>query len=131
MLMRSIPEEASAVALGNGVLAVATWSGKILLYRVPDFTSPTALTEDAYATSLSIQGGLLAGLSNGCLAAYDLDGSGRKLSTLGTRPLQLHPIDWSGDEQILAVGLAERMSVIFGSRERVDFSSISRKVSHP
>lgn len=65
---------------------------------------------------------------------YDLDGltvKSRKVSSLGTRPLELHPVQgWEGEEQILAVGLTERMSVLFGSKDRVDFSAVSRKVSH-
>lgn len=76
---------------------------------------------------------MLAGLSDGSLVVYDLDGvsvKSRKVSSMGTRPLELHPIQgWEGEEQISAVALSERMSVIFGSKDRIDFSSVSRKVS--
>lgn len=80
---------------------------------------------------------LLAGLSDGSLVVYDflhdtntgpaLTLRDRKISSLGTQPLTLHPIHSrtaSGDE-LLAIGLSDRTSIIFLNGDRIDFSSVS------
>lgn len=60
---------------------------------------------------------------------------GRKASRLGVTPLRLEAVHSrseeavEGDERILALGLSERMSVVFESKGRVDFSSVSKRVS--
>ena len=72
---------------------------------------------------------------------YDLETSnqgggveikGRKASSLGTRPLMLCSTQQKaqGGEMIVALGLNERISVVFEHRDRIDFSSVSKKVSH-
>ena len=88
---------------------------------------------------------LLAGLSDGVLVTYDLSASAgengklvvlnRKASRLGQAPLRLEAVHSSVEgaaeeqgERILALGLSERMSVIFESKGRVDFSSVSKRV---
>ena len=74
------------------------------------------------------------------MVTYDLEPSGdqgeivvkgRRVSSLGVRPLKMCPIKnlSSGEENVVAVGLTERMSVVFESRDRIDFSTASRKVS--
>ena len=133
-------------------MAVGTWTNEILLYdldRLQAGTSPVApVTESFFASSLLLKSAssgetsslqLLAGLSDGSLITYDLgqsDNAGgitiisRKSSSLGTRPLTLHPISGtteSGEEELLAIGLSERMSVLFESRDRVEFSSVNLK----
>jgi DNA damage-binding protein 1 len=61
---------------------------------------------------------------------------GRKASRLGVSPLALTAVhssakaDEANDgERIVALGLSERMSVVFESKGRVDFSSVSKRVS--
>lgn len=144
--------------LPSPILAVSTWTGSILLTTFAAMaTSPATyeVTESSYAASLLLKMSpistitpssgvqLLAGLSDGSLVTYDLqlsdDGpggivvAGRKASSLGTQPLRLCAIrDWqSDDEQVVAIGLSERTSVLFESRNRIDFSSISKKASCP
>lgn len=125
---RSIPAEAVSVASGSAI-AIGTWSNEILLYSL-DLNTHITLSENAYAKSLLFHGPtLLAGLSDGSLVVYELDGltvTSKKVSSLGTRPLDLHPVEWEGDEKILAIGLTERMSAIF-AKDRVDFSSVGKK----
>lgn len=87
---------------------------------------------------------LIAGLSDGMMVTYDLivhaaGGSfelkGRKASRLGVTPLRVEAVHSraeeavEGDEKVLALGLSERMSVVFESKGRVDFSSVSKRVS--
>lgn len=144
--------------LPSPILAVSTWTGSILLTTFASLaTSPATyeVIESSYAASLlfktsivsttpsssSVQ--LLAGLSDGSLVTYDLQPSddgpggilvaGRKASSLGTQPLRLCGIrDWqSEEERVVAIGLSERTSVLFESRNRIDFSSISKKASLP
>lgn len=156
----TIPGEVSAIALlansalPSPVIAIATWTNEILLYTLEHLSqgleTVTSLKEGYFAQSLSLQVStastsptsgvqLMAGLSDGSLVIFELEqgetGGGlvvknRKISSLGTRPLQLCPITVGGkqDETIIAVGLTERMSVIFEARDRVDFSSVSLKV---
>ncbi|WVF68077.1 hypothetical protein IAT40_002840 [Kwoniella sp. CBS 6097] len=135
------------------VLAIGTWSNEILLYDLVQLQqgsdTVTTIREFGYASSLQLRASvssltstsevqLLAGLSDGALVVYDLETSGpngqleiksRKVSSLGTRPLGLFATKGpqvAGDE-IIAIGLTERMSVIFNSKDRVDSSSVSRK----
>nr|WVH01967.1 DNA damage-binding protein 1 [Naematelia aurantialba] len=95
---------------------------------------------------------LLAGLSDGSLLNLDIsiesgDSTtlvGRKVSSLGSHPLRLCRIAAAGashageihngelqkgakEEQVVAIGLSDRMSVIFETNDRIDFSSVSRK----
>ena len=114
-------------------------------------TPVTAISEQAFSPSLYIRrfsgpsaqtssASLLIGLSDGSMITYRLDqaaGGGlavsdRKSSSLGTRPLQLRPVEGlkNGGDDIVAVGLSERMSIIFESRGRVEFSSVTKKVCH-
>lgn len=124
------------------VLVIATWTNEILLYSIKNLDSssqPLKIVEDACAVSLLLQRAplrLLAGLGNGMLITLDLaidsgiKNMGRKASKLGSRPLRLFPIsEWQGDERIAAVGLSERMSVIFETKGRIDFSSVGQRVS--
>lgn len=142
--------------LPSPILAVSTWTGTIMLTTFTSLASSSAtyeITETSYAASLLLKTSpsspttstsgvqLLAGLSEGSLVTYDLqpsdDGPGgvvvanRKASSLGTQPLRLCAIKgWqSEEEQVVAVGLSERTSVLFESRNRIDFSSISKKAS--
>ncbi|KAK8849708.1 hypothetical protein IAR55_005043 [Kwoniella newhampshirensis] len=140
--------------LPSPIVAIGTWSNDILLYTLDQLksgdTSVTTLSEPFFASSLHLKVSvgkttstsgiqLLAGLSDGSLVIYDLEPSGdnanvviksRKASSLGTRPLSLSPTDGptsGGDDTIIAVGLTERMSVVFQSKDRIDFSSVSKK----
>ncbi|OCF33570.1 hypothetical protein I316_04642 [Kwoniella heveanensis BCC8398] len=135
------------------ILAIGTWTGEIFLYDPLQLqqgsTALTTLREPFYASSLHLKLSvssttstsgvqLLAGLSDGTLITYDLEPSGtngkievkaRKTSSLGIRPLTIclaNGPQVAGDE-IVAIGLTERMSVIFNSKDRVDSSSVSRK----
>ena len=131
--------------------AVSTWSNQIFLYRLDDGAVPLLqLSEAFYAVSLLLKPPvnsssafpsavqLLAGLSDGSMVTYDIaivDSAasaamtGRKASSLGTRPLRLCEVsgECEGD-QMLAVGLSERISLVFEAKDRIDFSSVSRKV---
>ncbi|WVQ95773.1 hypothetical protein IAU59_002872 [Kwoniella sp. CBS 9459] len=135
------------------VFAIGTWTNEIILYDLVQLqqgsTALTTLREAFYPSSLQFKPSvsrttstsgiqLLAGLSDGTLLVYDLEPSGpngqlevksRKASSLGTRPLSLFATKGpqvAGDE-IVAIGLTERMSVIFNSKDRVESSSVSRK----
>ncbi|WVQ78968.1 hypothetical protein IAT38_001060 [Cryptococcus sp. DSM 104549] len=150
----TLGKEISAVSIINlpdlesPIVAISTWTDGILLYTVSqlaagDSSTPTAITEDFYATSLQLKASnrssgtqLLAGLSDGSLVIYDLvnDGgsvvvSSRKTSSLGTRPLTLcsATVVSCGEEAIVSVGLTERMSVVFETKDRVETSSVNRK----
>lgn len=138
------------------LVAVGTWTNEILLYTLDHLRSPdapvTTVTEAFHAVSLLLKPSsssttstsgvqLLAGLSNGSLCTYDLEPSsegggvsvkGKKVVSLGKRPLRLFPVEGApggGVEKMVAVGLTERASIIFESKDRVDFSSISKRVS--
>jgi DNA damage-binding protein 1 len=141
-------------ALPSPIIAVSTWTNEILVYALSDLVASSGvvhtLTENAFASSLLLKLSnsnnptstgiqLLAGLSNGGLVVYELALAdvvggikelGRKASSLGTRPLKLESIAaWQGgEEKIVAIGLSERMSVIFESKDRLDFSSASKRV---
>ena len=55
----------------------------------------------------------------------------RKASRLGISPLNLTATHTGANEQgerIVALGLSERMSVVFESKGRIDFSSVSKRV---
>ncbi|WWD20338.1 hypothetical protein CI109_104814 [Kwoniella shandongensis] len=143
-----------STSLPSPVIAVGTWFNEIILYTLDQLkagdTSVTTLSEQFFASSLYLKPSignttstsgiqLFAGLSDGSLIIYDLEPSGdnanivvksRKASSLGMRPLNLCPVEGatgSADEQVVAVGLTERMSVVFQSKDRIDFSSVSRK----
>jgi DNA damage-binding protein 1 len=143
----------SSTDLPSPVLAISTWSNEILLYSLEHLKTNqpviTTINEQFFTTSLLLKPSvsssgstsgmqLLAGLSDGSMIVYDLalsdqggglEVKGRKPSSLGTRPLAISAISsQDGDEKIVAVGLSERMSIIFESRDRVDFSSVSTKV---
>lgn len=134
------------------VVAIGTWSNEILLYTLDHLqngaSTVTTIPETHFASSLllkprlsadpsSLQ--LLAGLSDGSLVVYDVDQSdsagglavtNRKASSLGTRPLSLQAISGhtpNGEEQLVAIGLTERTSIVFETHDRIDTSSISRK----
>lgn len=144
----------SASTLPSPIIAVATWANEILLYSLDHLRSGepvvTTISESFFASSLLLKRcnastsstsevQLVAGFSDGSMIIYDVDLSGeggglsvkgRKASSLGTRPLRLCPASSSSnsEERIVAVGLSERMSVIFEGRDRIDFSSVSKKV---
>lgn len=110
----------------------------------------TTLHEEYHAVSLHLRPNpessttsgvqLLAGLSDGTMVIHDIEQSvdggglesvGRKASSLGSRPLTLQPIDSfpHGEDSIIALGLTERLSIIFENKGRIDFSTVSKKVS--
>lgn len=140
--------------LPSPVVAVSTWSSMLTVCCIKALaTTQTeyAISVPAVASSLLLKMSnsnisstsgcqLLAGLSDGGFVTYELEPSddisgisvlAQKTSSLGTRPLRLCPVDdWTrGEETVVAIGLTERMSVIFEARDRIDFSSVSRKVS--
>jgi DNA damage-binding protein 1 len=137
-----------ASASSSPTVAVGTWTNEILLFNLDKIDTSAVpllkISESFYASSIILKapsdtaGNLqvLAGLSDGSLITYELgataDGklsmTGRKVSSLGSQPLALHSISGttlSGDEQLLAVGLTDRMSILYGSRDTVEFSSVS------
>lgn len=135
------------------IIAVATWTRKILLYTLSNLGSTdilaTTISEQAFSSSLHLRRSLgasvqtssvqlIAGLSDGSMISYRLDqaeeGGGlvvsdRKASSLGVRPLRVQAVAGlkDGDDDIFAVGLTERMSVVFESRGRVEFSSVAKR----
>ena len=139
--------------LPSPIIAVATWSNDILLYTLDQLRSAvpevTTISEQFFATSLLLKKStvtssptsgaqLVAGLSDGSMIIHDIEipgdagnliVKGRKASSLGSRPLRLCSTmsATKGEEKIIAVGLSERMSVIFEARDRIDFSSVSKK----
>jgi DNA damage-binding protein 1 len=137
-----------ASASSSPTVAVGTWTNEIQLFNLDKIDTSAVpllkISESFYASSIILKapsdtaGNLqvLAGLSDGSLITYELgataDGklsmTGRKVSSLGSQPLALHSISGttlSGDEQLLAVGLTDRMSILYGSRDTVEFSSVS------
>ena len=146
----NVGAEISAVAIitneSSPIIAVGTWTNMISLYTADQLSAgsaPLATLEESYfASSLMLRSSvsasslqLLGGLSDGSLVVYELDPDSpttlslrdRKISSLGTQPLSLHPIQSrtaSGDE-LLAIGLSDRTSIIFLNGDRVDFSSAS------
>ena len=141
--------------LSSPIIVAATWTGDILLYCLNHLKTSeplvTILHESFYACSLLIRPSaaslttsgvqLIAGLSDGTMTVYDLvlsaeggcvKSTGRKSSGLGSRPLRLFPVKefTQGEETVVAVGITERMSVIFENKGRIDFSSVNKKVSH-
>ncbi len=138
------PAEVSSVDINSKLLVLGTWTNEILVYSNDALkagnSQPLVIKEKGFAVSLLLTQGrstarLLAGLSDGSLLTIDLALEplsliGRKISKLGSRPLRLERIvDWQGDEQVVAIALSERMSVIFQTKDRIDFSSVSRRVS--
>ncbi len=143
--------------LPSPIIAVGNWSNEILLYTLDHLrfgeSVVTTISESFYASSLMLKPSvaettstsgvqLIAGLSDGSMIIYDVDLSGegggltvkgRKASSLGTRPLRICSVSGASkrEEKIIAVGLSERMSVIFEAKDRVDFSSVSKKVCKP
>ncbi|WWC92848.1 uncharacterized protein L201_007809 [Kwoniella dendrophila CBS 6074] len=139
--------------LPSPVLAVGTWSNQIFLYTIAQLqsgsTALTTLNESFFPASLHLKPSsssststsgvqLFAGLSDGSLVIYDIEPAGpndevvvkaRKASSLGNRPLTVCPTSGPGvgGDKIVGVGLTERMSIIFESGDRIDFSSVSRK----
>ena len=134
-----------------GIVVIATWQGDIQLFEVQSLASAApftiSLSQGIVASSLYLQKSrssssglqLLAGLSDGSLTTYDVSlpsdatpVSVRPVKTLnlGSRPLFLRPINdfKHGDETIIAVGLTERMSLIFETGERIDASAAGLKV---
>ncbi|ORY34709.1 CPSF A subunit region-domain-containing protein [Naematelia encephala] len=139
------------------IIAVATWTNEIHLYRADGASPSLTLSENFAASSLQLIPGqpdamptvsLLAGLSDGTLLTLHiaLDSTisliGRKASSLGTLPLKLCEIPKANvvteidmeagnkgenEEQLVSIGLSDRMSVIFETNDRIDFSSVSRK----
>ncbi|WVQ75561.1 hypothetical protein IAR50_005188 [Cryptococcus sp. DSM 104548] len=151
--MKEFEEEISAVTIFQGslphpIIAISTWIGHIHLYSLPHLAPPgadIALGQGAYATSLQLKdpvqesasAQLLGGLSNGTLVTYDISINNgdlvlqsRKSSSLGSQPLILFPAlsPQNQDEpRIISIGTTERMSVIFESNARTEFSSVNRK----
>lgn len=151
---REMMREISAIDIfssptpASPILAISLWTNEILLYTLESFRSSHAparsISEAFFATALQLKMSnatteiqLMAGLSDGSLVVYDIESSdaglsvrGRKVSSLGTRPLLLCPVSLDqGDEQVVAIGLSERTSVIFESKDRIEFSSVNKKVS--
>lgn len=139
--------------LATPVIAISTWSNEIMVYTAETLKNSDSwavpIKEGHFAVSLMLHpsagsdtsGGikLLAGLSDGTMVLYEIETSAggdleiksRKASSLGTKPLKLYPANFQreGDEMVFAVGISDRMSVIFESKDRIDFSSVSTKVS--
>jgi DNA damage-binding protein 1 len=155
----SVSSEVSTVAILSAanvpspVIAISTWTSEILLYSLDHIqtTDPvvTPINEQYHAVSLMLRPSttpvssgvqLIAGMSDGSMVVYELEQSdqgggvknvSRKASSLGSRPLILCPVDsfHLGSENIIAIGLSERMSVVFESKGRIDFSAVSKKAS--
>ena len=132
-------------------VAVATWTGDLLIYTFDDLKAgspPISKTQlPSYAASLffrtntEIPSGtgvrLLAGLGTGLLVVQELEMveaslvlTTRKSLTLGSLPLTLSPIhhQGKGGDNIVAVGMSSRASIISENQGRFEISSISRKV---
>jgi hypothetical protein len=131
------------------LIAVGTWTNTISIYTSDQLNSGSpsvaSLEEQYFAASLMMRSAfdgsrlqLLSGLSDGSLVVheFDLDYSAsdptltlrdRKISSLGTQPLTLHPVQsrTSSGEELLAIGLSDRTSIIFLNGDRIDFSSVS------
>jgi hypothetical protein len=131
------------------LIAVGTWTNTISIYTSDQLKSGLApavsLEEQYFASSLMLRPAsdgsrlqLLGGLSDGSLVVHEFEfetSTGeptltlreRKISYLGTQPLTLHPVQSrtaSGDE-LLAIGLSDRTSIIFLNGDKIDFSSVS------
>lgn len=148
----------SAVAISNSsdssspIIVIATWTAKTFVYTLSQISNGVdglSIPTKSSATSLQLRSHpfypagiqLLSGLDNGLLHIHDLDTSdsgdagelmvkSSKSASLGLRPLVLHPCESThGDEKVISVGLTERMSVIFESKDRVEFSSVNIKAS--
>lgn len=136
---------------GIVLIAVADWTGEIGLYYLnnldPQDSKPVVSTrEQAFASSLMFQETedgqqrLVAGLSDGTLVTYDLNlalstnfRKGRTASSLGLRPLLVTPLQYKSDkfeEQVVAAGISDRLSVVFESRGHLEFSASGKKVSY-
>ncbi|ORX37687.1 CPSF A subunit region-domain-containing protein [Kockovaella imperatae] len=131
--------------LPSPIIAVATWEKEILVYALDQIQAGasvvTSLSESfpSLGTLTSTSGvQLIAGSDDGSMITYDLEPSGdqgeivmkgKRLASLGNRPLKLCQTAGLavGEDQIVAVGLTERMSVVFESSDRIDFSTASRK----
>lgn len=135
--------EIAAVAIhetsDDVIIAYSTWSNKIHITTLTSQEAPHTELESVVASFLLITQNtpprLLAGLSDGSMITYELQlftgvkGASKKVSSLGMRPLSLCRIDLvDAKEKTICVGLSERMSVVFESKGRVDFSSASKKV---
>lgn len=151
-------EEVSAVAISSSsgssspIIVISTWMAKTFVYTLSQISNGVdglSIQSESSATSLQLRSHpfypagiqLLSGLDNGLLHIYDLNTSdsgeaeglmvkSSKTTSLGLRPLVLHPCESThGDEKVISVGLTERMSVIFESKDRIEFSSVNIKVS--
>lgn len=151
-------EEVSAVAISRNsdssspIIAISTWTAKTVVYTLSQISSGVdglSIPSKSSATSLQLRSHpsyragiqLLSGLDNGLLQIYDLDKNdmggvdglvvkSSKTTSLGLRPLALHPCEITGGgEKVISVALTERMSVIFESKDRIEFSSANIKVS--
>jgi len=149
----NVGAEVSAVAIlsagSSTFVAVGTWTNTISIYTSDQLNSGSApivsLEEQYFAGSLMLRTAsngsrlqLLGGLSDGSLVVHEFDFEtltgeptlnlrDRKISYLGTQPLALHPVHSrtaSGDE-LLAIGLSDRTSIIFLNGDKIDFSSAS------
>ncbi|KAK4684331.1 hypothetical protein P7C73_g5851, partial [Tremellales sp. Uapishka_1] len=136
--------EISSIAIVHSphpYVAIGTWTNQILLFDLDRasteadaslvvhescFAASLIFTASAATTEASLPQ-LLAGLSDGSLLIYDLEPKegvpgvhSRKVSSLGTRPLQLAQIHdlFCGEDRVLAIALSERMSIVFESKER-------------
>lgn len=128
------------------VIATSNWNGDINLFTSASLAAeePFAhIREEAYATSLLFQasaGGLriLAGLSDGSLVSYDIEAASdclaksRVTSSLGSRLLTVSPLQTSSDlveETVTAIGISERLTLLYESRNHVESSASGKKVS--
>lgn len=149
------PSEPSAIAIDAHIddtsyIAVADYTGKISLYDLmglEEMDDPYVTTQErAFASSLVFQKDesgklrLVAGLSDGTLVSCDVDHAsiksgltkGRLVSSLGSRPLHVAPLDLRSDrfeERVVAAGISDRLSVVFESRGHLEFSASGKKVS--
>lgn len=139
-----LSREASAIDInvsGDILVAVSDWNGGIQVFNSEGLSSGKSLlsTEEAsYATSLLFsvnQRQLLAGLSDGTLVNYDISASissgldkARTRSSLGSRPLQLVPVDMiTGNEEVFAAGISERLTLVFDTAGHTEVSASGKK----
>jgi DNA damage-binding protein 1 len=116
------------ISADGALIAVSDWSGSVQLFDAAGVAVYTT-TEQAYAASLLFMPGqLLAGLSDGTCVTYDLGTKARTQSSLGSRPLNLVPVEVAcSDEVVFAAGISERLSLVFESRGHTEVSASGKK----
>lgn len=117
------------ISADGTLIAASDWNGKIQLFDVTASEPAFETEEGAYAASLLfVPGQLLAGLSDGTLVAYDLGSRARTLSSLGSHPLTLLPVDVAcGDDKVFVAGVSERLSLLFESPGHTEVSASGKK----